>query len=367
MNWGGVDLPLPPAIGKNGIDFGSDPTLTFDTRGNLFYGYIVVFFGNGSGVNGSQMAVARSTNGGQTYSSVNFFGFEGGSNQFNDKPMITVDNGPVHHNRVYLAWDNATGNSSSDKNGNNVVLAHSDDAGATFSAPVSVSGDFVGRTGGIGADPYVTGDGTLHVAWQDYAHSTITDAASVDGGLTFGSRHAVAPVAGFDFAVAAMQSRRALVYPACGSYRATLYCSYTNGSAAATSTYVARSTDAGVTWSSSPVPGGGDKFNQWLAVDSSDGSVNVAYYDTGTHGATATRFTLARSTNGGRTYAASPIANATTDESCCAPSVDGFNQYGDYEGLAAAGGVLHPVWTDRRQDVISRGLREEVFSATLKP
>src|SRR5437764_5704289 len=32
--WGGVDLPLPPPIG-NGIDFGSDPTLAFDTRGNL--------------------------------------------------------------------------------------------------------------------------------------------------------------------------------------------------------------------------------------------------------------------------------------------------------------------------------------------
>ena len=87
-SWGGVDLPLPPAIGTNGIDFGSDPTLAFDTRGNLFYGYIVVFFGNGSGINGSEMAVARSTDGGKTYPSVSFFSFEGGSNHFNDKPMI---------------------------------------------------------------------------------------------------------------------------------------------------------------------------------------------------------------------------------------------------------------------------------------
>ena len=49
-SWGGVDLPLPPPKGANGIDFGSDPTLAFDTQGNVFYGYIVVFFGNGSGV-----------------------------------------------------------------------------------------------------------------------------------------------------------------------------------------------------------------------------------------------------------------------------------------------------------------------------
>src|SRR3989440_12597282 len=102
---GGVALPLPPNQGANSINFGSDPTLAFDTRGNLFYGYIVIFFGNGNGVNSTEMAVARSTDGGQTYSSVNFFGLEGGSNHFNDKPMITTDanlNSPFRDN-VYMA------------------------------------------------------------------------------------------------------------------------------------------------------------------------------------------------------------------------------------------------------------------------
>src|SRR5438552_13852421 len=65
-SWGGVDLPLPPAKGGNGIDFGSDPTLAFDAQGNVFYGYIVVFFGNGAGINGTEMAVAKSTDGGKT-------------------------------------------------------------------------------------------------------------------------------------------------------------------------------------------------------------------------------------------------------------------------------------------------------------
>jgi hypothetical protein len=53
-------------IGSNGIDFGSDPSVAFDTSGNLFYGYIVVFFGNGHGINGTEVAVARSIDGGQT-------------------------------------------------------------------------------------------------------------------------------------------------------------------------------------------------------------------------------------------------------------------------------------------------------------
>ncbi len=76
-SWGGVDLPLPPPIGTNGVDFGSDPTLAFDSSNNLFYGYIVVFFGAafntpgfGVSINGTEMAVARSTDGGKTWPQV---------------------------------------------------------------------------------------------------------------------------------------------------------------------------------------------------------------------------------------------------------------------------------------------------------
>jgi hypothetical protein len=362
----GVSLPLPPSRTNNGFDFGSDPGIAFDSNGNAYYSYIVVFFSSGGAINGTEMAVAHSTDGGASWTAT-FFNPQTGSGQFNDKPMITVDTGSAHHNRVYVAWDNATGSSSSDKNGNNVLLSYSDDGGATFSAPVSVSGPFTGHTGAIGADPYVTANGTLHVAWQDTAHGTIDDAASTDGGQTFSAPHVIAPVNGFAFNVAAQASRGALVYPSCGSYRTALYCSYMNGSAAGTTVYVAKSTDGGSTWTSQTVPAGGDQFNQWLAVDPSNGSVNVSYYGTGTRGATPTRYTLARSTDGGATYSASAIANAPTDESCCSPSVDLGNQYGDYEGIAAYGGVVRPVWTDRRQAVIDLGLREDVFTATLKP
>src|SRR5256885_8541243 len=82
-SWGGVDLPLPPPQGSNGIDFGSDPTLAFDSRGNVFYGYIVIFFGNGNGGNGRQMGVVRSTGGGATDARVAFFRLGGGSRHFN--------------------------------------------------------------------------------------------------------------------------------------------------------------------------------------------------------------------------------------------------------------------------------------------
>jgi hypothetical protein len=66
-------------------------------------------------------------------------------------------------------------------------------------------------------------------------------------------------------------------------------------------------------------------------------------------------------------YAHSTIVDvAPTDESG-GVGVDLGNQYGDYEGVAALGGIVRAVWTDRRQDVVDLGLREEVFTATLTP
>jgi hypothetical protein len=366
LTFTGHDLPLADPRTNKGFDFGSDPSVAFDSNGNAFYSYIIVFFSAGGSINGTEMAVARSTDHGLHWTPT-FFNLQTGGSQFNDKPMITVDTGSgAHHHqdRVYVAWDNETGGSSSEKNGNNVLMSYSDDHGVTFSTPVSVSGNVVGKTGNIGADPYVTGDGTLHVAWQDFTHGTISDSSWSDSTQSFSAPHKIADIGGFQFEPVAQASRGALVYPACGAIGSALYCSYMNGTAAGTKVYVAKSIDGGLTWPDvTQMPAGGDQFNQWLAVDPSNGSVNVAYYDTGTPNAPATVYTLARSVNGG-SYTASPVANAPTDETGGA-GVNLGNQYGDYEGLAAFDGVVRPVWTDRRQAVIDLGLREEVFTAGL--
>src|SRR6266487_7011077 len=89
--WGAVDLPLPPPATTNGTDFGSDPGVAFDTHGNVYYSYIVVFFNRFfASIQGTEMAVAKSSDGGQTWPHVTFFNFQSGSGKFNDKPMIAV-------------------------------------------------------------------------------------------------------------------------------------------------------------------------------------------------------------------------------------------------------------------------------------
>src|SRR6266849_1086810 len=309
--WGGVDLPLPPAKGANGIDFGSDPTLAFDTQGSAFYGYIVVFFGNGNGINGTEMAVAKSTDGGKTYPAVNFFSFENGTNHFNDKPMINADtnSGSNLRDNVYIAWDAASGGSI----GGGVRVATSSDHGASFS--VTRADDPSGPGRAIGASPGVGPNGEVYVAWNDYVANAIVFNRSFDGGNTWGTPVTVSPkTLPFDIAIPAESFRGALVYPSLdvdrsnGPHRGRIYCSWMDLTPAnVTDIFISYSDNGGANWST-PVPvtdqflSAVDRFNHWMSVDSVTGDVNVAFYDTRndlTGSRYQTDYYLARSSDGG--------------------------------------------------------------------
>jgi hypothetical protein len=389
-NWGGVDLPLPPTQGTNSINFGSDPTLAFDSRGILFYGYIVVYFGNGSGVNGSSMAVARSIDGGKTYSTVNFFGYESGSNHFNDKPMITADTNAAsaYRDNVYMAWDAAAGGSI----GGGVRFASSSDSGATFNT-VRVD-DPKGPGHSIGASPAVGPAGEAYVAWNDYTANAIVFNRSFDGGKTFGKPITISgKKLAFDYAVPAESFRGALVYPSLGvdrssgAHRGRLYCSWMDLTAnGTTDIFLSYSDDQGSTWSGAVavtdrLSYNVDRFNHWMSVDPVNGNVTISFYDT-RNDTTGSRFMtdtyLAVSRDGGQSWSAPDIRVSTAssnehDAGGFFPSqaINYGNQQGDYEGLVSYNGTSYPIWTDSRRQLdaisgCSRNLAmEEVFSATV--
>lgn len=389
--WGGVDLPLPPPKSKSGIDFGSDPTLAFDSRGNLYYGYIVVFFAKGNGINGTQMAVARSTDGGKTYPTVTFFGFENGTNHFNDKPMITADQnlGSPFRDNVYIAWDAASGGSL----GGGVRLATSTDHGSSFSTKRVDDPSGPGRS--IGASPGVGPNGEVYVAWNDYSANAIVFNRSFDGGNTWGTPVTVSrKTLPFDIAIPAESFRAALVYPSLdvdrssGIHRGRIYCSWMDLTPAnVTDIFISYSDNNGATWSTAaPVTdhlfSAVDRFNHWMSVDPVTGDVNVAFYDTRndtTGSRYQTDYYLARSSDGGASWNAPDIrvSNVSSNEHDCngvfpCDGINYGNQQGDYEGLVSYGGISHPVWTDsRRQLDASTGCRrpylmEEVFTAKVK-
>ena len=390
LSWGGVDLPLPPSQGTNSINFGSDPTLVFDTRGNLFYGYIVIFFGNGAGVNGSEMAVARSTDGGKTYSTVTFFAYEGGSNHFNDKPMITTDSNPASPGRdnVYIAWDAAAGGSI----GGGIRVGTSRDHGATFT--VTRADDPQGPGHSIGASPAVGPDGTLFVAWNDYSANTIAFNSSTDGGNTWAAQSVISTkVLPFDIAIPAEAYRGALVYPVLdtdrsnGPHRGRIYCSWmdrvSNGT---TDILLSYSDNNGKSWST-PAPVTDrlriavDRFNHWMSVDPTTGAVNVSFYDT-RNDTTGSRYMtdtyLSQSKDGSATWLANVrVSTVSSNEHDCnglfpCNGINYGNQQGDYEGLVSYGGYSYPIWTDSRRQLdgitgCTRSIAmEEVFTAKVQ-
>src|ERR1041384_6210944 len=325
------------------------------------------------------------------FSSAPFFSFEGGSNHFNDKPMITADtniSSPLRDN-VYIAWDAAAGGSI----GGGIRVGSSTDHGATFTVTRADNPSGPGRS--IGASPAVGPNGELYVAWNDYSANVIAFNRSFDGGITWDQQRVVSPkIIPFDIAIPAESFRAALVYPALdvdrsqGSFRGRLYCSWMDKTQLGTDIFVSYSDDNGSTWSvprtvTDVLPFAVDHFNHWMSVDPVTGEVNISFYDT-RNDSTGFRYMtdvyLARSTDGGSSWLSPNIRVSTvsSNEHDCGglfpcPGINYGNQQGDYEGVVSYGGVSYPIWTDSRRQLeqiagCARGLAmEEVFTAKVKP
>jgi hypothetical protein len=374
-SWQAVDLPLPRAITTNGQDFGSDPGVAWDALGNVYYSYIVVFFNRTfHSIQGTEMAVARSSDHGQTWTAT-FFNQNVGTGKFNDKPMITVDTNPSSPNfdTVYVAWDNASFNQGKSSNNDVILVSRSTDHGVTFSAPVQASPSQGGQAAVIGADPFVAPDGTLFVAWTDAINPAIRVSSSIDGGRSFGPAHLVAGTrATFEVLPPAQAVRGALIYPACAAAPAgaRIYCSWSDATAAdGMRVFASHSDDGGATWSAqarvSNPSALSDQFNQWLAVDPSTGKVVVSWNDSRNDPTRrSTDIFLATSTDG-VSFSTQQVTTSPTDETVSGANLG--NQYGDYEGISALNGEAHPIWTDRRAAIAAvTGLDEEIFTATIK-
>jgi hypothetical protein len=401
-SWAGADLPLVDEEGTTWT-FASDPGVAIDTRGTIFFSQLLIASVDNN-FKGDAMIVNSTTDGGATFSPGRVLKKDlnaGALGRFEDKPFIACDSNlasPFRDN-VYVAWDTVQGNGTAKVN-----FARSANRGVTFSVQRIDDTSTGNGAAEIGADPAVGPNGEVYVAWLDITHSTLQMDRSFDGGVTFGRDSTITPmIVRFDTGIPSIKVRRALVYPSIdvdrsnGPHRGRLYCSWTDQAdqshafvdGAETDIFFAFSDDGGLHWSS-PVrvaddAVGADQFYQWLAVDPTDGSVNISWYDTRNDPAKRkTDVYFARSTDGGSSFSANVrVTAASTDESCpvcedciaqsgfnacarfCRQNCDAeiFNQYGDYTGIASFAGVSHPIWTDRSS---GQRLNEEVFTASVK-
>jgi hypothetical protein len=301
--------------------------------------------------------------------------------RFDDKPAIAIDRSEAspHVNRVYTAWTRVAHDGRF-----SILVSASDDGGRTWSAPVKAN-----RTGEQLS--YVTlatsRKGTLYVAWHDISAFHVNIAMSTDGGKRFGGEHQVAA-----FAIVTIPSCAAgIVIPAqkltCvqpnpivsvdtspGRYAGRVYVTYTltdfqGDKGIAVAVFDSRLRPlAGYPAGKqalliAPVPASANADQFWpaSAVDPSDGTLWACFYDTrGDPKRTRAFYSCTFSTDGGVTWA-KPVRATSVASDETKPGADP-REYGDYEGLAVANGVAHPIWTDSR-NLATRG--EEVYTATL--
>ncbi|MFL5953957.1 MAG: hypothetical protein ACJ76I_07600 [Gaiellaceae bacterium] len=301
------------------------------------------------------------------------------SARFDDKPAIAVDAGAnsPHAGRVYVAWTRITpGRRKHDEPTLLIVLSHSDDHGVTWTKPVVVPDARAEQTTFAGLA--VDASGTVFVSWSDVDHRLLID-RSTDGGDHFGTDVVALRPALPAFACQQpgsfrlpAQTKRCLTSTPMLAVDSRpgvvehVYLIYSAPDAAGNAQDVAvRTFDQALAPIGSahpvhPVDSGRDEFMSASALDDA-GRLWVCYYDTGADRTRQTaRYTCTASADGGITFAAPRAIASVASNETKAPALS--FQYGDYEGIAVAGGVAHPIWTDSRN---LRASGEEIYTSTL--
>jgi len=274
---------------------------------------------------------------------------------FEDKPWLGVDDAEEspHRGNVYVAWtrfDVYGSDKPDDKT--HIWLARSRDGARTFTPPVQVSdrpGDARDSDGTVeGVVPSVGVRGEVFLAWAGPAG--IVFDRSLDGGYTFGTDVAITAMpGGWDLPQPGITRHNGMpvtgVDHSRGPTRGTVYVNWIDERHGDPDVFVASSRDGGATWSS-PVrvndDAKGNKKAQlfsWMAIDPSNGSINIVFLDRRDTTGSDNAVTLARSTDGGKTFTNHRVNRPPF------PSNDAIF-YGDYLGIDAHNGrvaIIYPV------------------------
>jgi hypothetical protein len=229
-----------------------------------------------------------------------------------------------------------------------MVLSRSTDDGKTWSDPLEIdrhpglprddNGAAEGFAGAVGPD------GRLYAIWSQ--DNEIFFTVSKDGGKSFSRARAIIHTAPIMFAVQTLERANGFPQIAIDPRGHLLFITWSDYRNGDLDIFCSTSTDGGKNWSAparvnnDPVHNGADQFFQWLAVDPTDGSADVLFYDRRADAQNRTQtVTLARSTDGGRSFQ----NYAWIAEAFEAGGVF----FGDYTGIAAYDGRVYGVWTEK--------------------
>lgn len=334
-----------------------DVSVTYDNKGHAIICFMAFdklgsfnYWGHNSSRNG--LHIRRSLDGGANWEADDIpvsVQPDRSDVPWEDKPYIVADNshGPYAGN-LYIGWTRWTIKDSE------LMLVRSTDDGKTWSQPIEIdnhpglprddNGALEGFAGVVGPDS------AFYAVWGDGNHIVFT--TSRDGGRTFTRTRNIIDTAPIMFTIEALSRTNGFpqiaIDPRGGAKGGRLYVTWSDYRNGDVDVFCSTSADHGKSWSpavrvnSDALHNGADQFFQWLAVDPSDGSADVVFYDR--RGDPQNRnetVTLARSTDAGKTFQ----NYAWTTQGFDATGVF----LGDYTGLAALNGRVYGIWTEKPQ------------------
>ncbi len=269
-----------------------DVSIAFDNQGHAFVCYIAFdklgtfnYWAHGATRNG--IFVRRSLDGGKTWEPEHIPVAEQPSSPgipFEDKPYIIADNSKSRYaGNLYIGWTRWRLADSQ------MVLSRSTDDGKTWSQPIEIdahpglprddNGAAEGFAGVVGPD------GKLYAIWSQ--DDSIMFTASRDGGKTFSRARAAIHTAPIMFAIQTLERANGFPQIAIDPTGKRLYVTWSDYRNGDIDVFLATSDDGGKHWSApirvnnDPIHNGAEQFFQWLAVDPTDGSVNVSFMTAG--------------------------------------------------------------------------------------
>jgi hypothetical protein len=357
--WGQKLLPGYPGSREvstlTGMGASGDPAIDFDSHGNVFLAGIAYAVSPVPGPNpgrDSIVFVAKSADGGQTYSQIASVARSISKFTFHDKEWIAVD--PTN-DYVYMVWVRFNAGSIGE-----MVFSRSTNGGLTWSIPRIISNATTAEFQVQGAYPMVTADGILHITWVDFQTHQIRYVRSTDHGATFTSPTDIGGITDLPNPLPNAQFRSALLPQGAvdrgySQYQGSLYITWNDYRNNNSDIYLILSRDGGATWSNAsrvnknPVEDGTDQFMPDIHV-TEQGYLIMQWYDRRDDpNNSLIRPYFAISTNGGDTFTELPIGVQFDGNNGGTSFLSGENHLiGDYIGISSSPTMAYLAWADTR-------------------
>lgn len=328
-----------------------DPVIYADEYGNFYFCHLSATKTKKYPNWIDRIVVQKSDNGGKNFNDGTFAGLNGDKEQ--DKHWIVKDqHSLLHKDNIYLSWTEFDNYDSKDpQDHSRIQFARSVDGAASFEQAITISdtvGDCLDDDNTLeGATPAIGKNGEVYVAWSGYGK--IYFDKSLDGGRTWGKDRVIATqdegwVLDFDQIYRSNGLPILVADHSRGKYKNRLYLLWGESLQGIGGEIKLKYSDnGGDTWSdeitvnSSSV---GDQFLPHIAIDQTDGTVYVVFYDR--RNSTSNLLMdvyVAFSEDGGQTFTNKLI----TPQPFIPPGKEVF--FGDYIGISAHRGIVRPIWT----------------------